>query len=110
MRAPGGAPASRSGAALCEFDDLFRRTAEEQFFGLRLARFGDLSGDALRLFGGQFARFFFELLFEGFTERLAVVVGEPSDLVELPVAVFFDKIDFERLRAERAAFEFDLRR
>ena len=55
-------------------------------------------------------RFFFELLLERFAERLAVVVGEAFDLVELPVAVFFDQGDFEGLRAERAAFEFDLAR
>ena len=67
-----------------------------------------LAGDAVRLFLAQAFRFFFELLFERFAERLAVVVGEAFDLVELPVAAFFDQRDFERLRAERAAFEFDL--
>src|SRR6185312_6138295 len=82
---------------------------EERFFGLFLAQAADLADDAFGLFRGQFAFFFFELLFELFPECLAVEVGEPFDVVELPGAAFFDQGDFDLLRVERAAFEFGVR-
>src|SRR6202000_581924 len=84
-------------AAFGQFDDRFRGAAEEEFFGLFLARSGDLSGDAGGLRLVQAFGVFFELPFEGFAEGFAVVVGEAFDLVELPVAVFFDQRDFQRL-------------